>query len=146
MVPFQNGGMVHLGMVAGPTDSSTTGSESLHDITMVLFLVAVISRLEGSRWTDDSWQHRPVGGGRPRRRPGEETAFCKFRLFREESGGTRTSLGTALPLACMDVILSSPFPMATPKPHCPGQRWCQICPLYHTITQRAVHWEQALPL
>lgn len=135
LVPFQNGGMMHLGMVAGPTDSSTTGSESVHDITMVLFFVAVISRLAGSRWTDDSWQNRPFGGGRPRRRPGEEAAFCKFRLFREESGGAWSSLGTEPPLAYMGIILSSPFPMATPKPHCPDQNWCQICPVYPTITQ-----------
>lgn len=59
---------MHLGMVVGPTYSFTTGSESLHDITMGLFLVAVISRLAGSHWTDDSWQNRPFRGGRPRRR------------------------------------------------------------------------------
>lgn len=118
LVSFQNGGMMHLGMVVGPTDSLTTGSESLHDITMGLFLVAVISRLAGSRWTDDSWQNRPFRGGSTRRRPGEETAFCKFRLFREESGGLWTSLGTKLPLAYMGITLSSPFPVATPKPPC----------------------------
>lgn len=98
-----------------PNDSFTTGSESLHDITMGLFLVAVISRLAGSRWTDDSWQSRPFRGGRPRKTPGEGTAFYMFRLFREESGGSQTSQGTGLPLVYMDITFSSPFPMATPS-------------------------------
>lgn len=134
MVSFQNGGMLHLGMVVGPTYSFTTGSESLHDITIGLFLVAVISRLAGSHWTDDSWQSRPFRGGRPRRRPGEETAFCKFRLFREESGGSRSSLGTELPPAYMGITLSSPLALTTPKPLCPDHHWCQICPLTPSLS------------
>lgn len=124
---------MHLGIVVGPTYSFTTGSESLHDITIGLFLVTVISRLAGSRWTDDSWQNRPFRGGRPRRRPGEETALCKFRLFREESGGSRTSLGTELPLTYMGITLSSPLAMATPKPLCLDHHWCQICPLIPSL-------------
>lgn len=118
LVSFQNGGMLHLGMVIGPTDSLTTGSESLHDITMGLFLVAVISRLAGSRWTDDSWQNRPFRGGSTRRRPGEENSILQVQTLQGESGGSRTSLGTELPLAYMGIALSSPFPVATPKPPC----------------------------
>lgn len=125
---------MHVGMVVGPTYSFTTGSESLHDITIGLFLVTVISRLAGSHWTDDSWQNRPFKRKKAKKEPGEETAFCKFRLFREESGGSRTSLGAELPLTWMGITLSSPLAMATPKPLCLADHWCQICPLMPSIT------------
>lgn len=87
-------------LLAHPIHSFTTGSESLHDITVGLFHVVVISGLAESSRTDDSWQNRPFRGGRPRGRSGEQTAFCMFTLFRGrilESYGWMC-LGTELPL------------------------------------------------
>lgn len=85
-----------------PIHSFTTGSESLHDITVGLFHGVVISGLAGSGRTDDSWQNRPFRGGKAKRgRSGEQTAFCKFTLFRGRNleGHGRMCLGTELPLS-----------------------------------------------
>lgn len=125
-------------LLAHPVHSFTTGSESLHDITVGLFHVVVISGLAGSSRTDDSWQNRPFRGGRPRRRSGEQTAFCKFTLFRgKKSGGSRTDvLGTELTLtpppdhpratlpALTDMVLDVSVPTPLLSELCFGSRLC----------------------
>lgn len=86
-------------LLAHPIHSFTTGSESLHDITMGLFHVVVISGLAGSSQTDDSWQNRPFRGGRSRKVWGANSILQVHTLQGEKPGGSCTDvLGTELPL------------------------------------------------